>query len=49
MKELVAVAKGVEKTASDMYVVGCQEDTRRVMTGYRKAIGEQQKRVDALM
>ena len=49
MKELVGVAKGVEKTASDMYVVGCQEETRKVIMSYDKQLDTQDKRLDELM
>ena len=48
MKELVGVAKGIEKTASDMYVVDCGETTRRLMTSYTTSLDKQQKKLDEL-
>ena len=46
MKELVGVAKAVEKTASDMHVVGCQETTRKIIMAYDKSIKKQKTQIE---
>ena len=46
MKELVGVAKAVEKTASDMHVVGCQETTRKIIMAYDKSIKKQKAQIE---
>ena len=49
MKELVAVAKGTEKTASDMYLVNCGGETLRAMKKYKEIMKKQQERLEWLM
>lgn len=46
MKELVGVAKAVEKTASDMHVVGCQETTRKIIMAYDKSMKKQKAQIE---
>ena len=49
MKELVAEAKGIEKIAADMYIVGCQEKTHKVMGSYKKQLAKQATELTQLM
>jgi len=49
MKELVGIAKGVEKTASDMYVVGCQEESRNVIISLNRQLDKDEEKLKELM
>ena len=45
MKEMVGIAKSVEKTAADMHVVGCLETTRKLIMSYEKSMSKQKEKI----